>query len=148
MKRRTTIILATIVSVGLAGGATAYAKQKFGNHEAKMERVVERISSKLELTADQELLLVALKDEVSDIGKQMHEQRGNFKSEMLSFLDAESFDQGRAIELINAKTQAINESAPEVIYALGTFLDGLDSEQKESIKSFMEKHHEKGRHRH
>lgn len=147
MKRRTTIILATIVSVGLAGAATAYAKQKF-NHGAKMERVVERISSKLELTADQELLLVALKDEVSDIGKQMHEQRGEMKSEMLKFLDAESFDQGRAIELINAKTQVINESAPELIYALGTFLDGLDSEQKESIKSFMEKHHEKGRHRH
>ncbi len=61
------------------------------------------------------------------------------KQELAALLEADRFDQARALEIINAKTTAINQAAPTVVAAFGNFLDGLDAEQKAEIRKIKER---------
>lgn len=146
MKKSTKIIIAAALSVGLVGGATAYGKHRFGNHGARIDYMVERVSDKLDLDSSQEQLLSALADELDATHQRMHDGLTPARSEMLELIDAESFDQARALEMINAKTAEVNASAPVVLSALGNFLDSLNVEQKKQVQQFMEKKGKRGKH--
>ena len=64
---------------------------------------------------------------------------------MSELIQAPSFDQARALELIREKTSLVNEKAPQVIASLAVFLDSLNSEQKQQLEEFIEhrrEHHE------
>lgn len=146
MKKVTKIAIAAALSLGLVGGATAYGKHRFGSHEARIDHMVERVSDRLDLDSSQEQLLSTLADELSATHERLHSGMAPAKTEMLDLLSAESFNQTRAVELIQAKTAEINASAPMVIGALGNFLDSLNVEQKAQVQQFMEKKGKRGKH--
>jgi len=145
MKRSTTIITAVVLTLGVAGGAAAYGKHRFGDPAKRVEHMVNYISDELSLDASQEQALVALKDQILQTRTSMKDEFGSIRDEVQALVSAESFDQARALQLISAKTSAINAAAPETVAALGNFLDGLNSEQKAEVLEFME--HRRGHQR-
>ncbi len=138
MKRSIKIVTAAVLTAGIAVGAAAYGKHEFEKSDRRAAYMASYVSDELDLDATQEQALIALKDEVLLARKLIHEQMMPAKGEIVELLTADSFDQARALELIHTKTTALIQAAPPVIAALGSFLDGLDAEQKAEIQSFKE----------
>ncbi|MCP4387774.1 MAG: hypothetical protein GY802_05740, partial [Gammaproteobacteria bacterium] len=58
------------------------------------------------------------------------------------------FNQARALEIVQQKTQMVNEKAPLVVSSLAVFLDSLSAEQKAQLQDFVKNHRHQGRHGH
>jgi len=144
LSRTTTAI---VLTVGLVGAGAAFAGKRF--HQSKHEHAdyaVTYIAGKLDLDPTQEQALEALKDQLVYSKNLMHEQMESTETEIMQLVTADTFDQAKALEMINKKTSTIDELAPELVTSLGNFMDSLDGEQKQEIVEFAERMHDK-RHR-
>ena len=148
MKRSTKIITTVALTVGLVGGAAAIGKKHYGSHEKRAEYMVSYIADELELDATQSQALEVFKDQMLSARETMKAKP--MREEAMNLLNAETFDRAGALEMITAKTAAVNEQAPDLVNSLGDFLDSLNAEQKEEIAEFMKEHrgHKGGRHKH
>ena len=149
MKKSTKVTAAIVITLGIitTGGAYA-AKSGDRDHSRKAEYAVGFIADKLELDTTQEQALSALKDQVLAAKDAMHEQMGTTHDDVKLLVEAESFDQAKALEMVRSKTATIDTVAPELIGALGNFLDSLSAEQKAEILDVMESRHGKGKRGH
>lgn len=149
MKKSTKITTAVVLSLGIIGASGAYAaKELRGDHEKRALHAVSYIASKLELDETQEQALSALKDQVLVVKGAMNGEVKTARADIQSLIEAESFDQGKALEMINAKTATVNSAAPDLVIAMGNFMDSLDSEQKQEIVEFMNSHKGKSKRGH
>lgn len=146
MKKSTKITTAVVLSIGLIGATGAYAAKEYKeNHEKHAEYAVWMIAKKLDLDTTQEQALSALKDQMLVAKDAMHSEVETTRDDVQALVEAQSFDQGKALELITAKTATIDSVAPDLVIALGNFMDSLNGEQKQEILEFMESHHDKRR---
>jgi len=144
MKRSTKIITATVLTLGIAGGAAAFGKHHYGNPEKRADKIAGYIAYELELDATQKQALDVLKSEVMDARQTVKVDREEMKTEMSRLFDGETFDRARALDMVNAKMSLVNEQAPELINAFGDFMDTLSAEQKAEMQEFVAEH--RGRH--
>jgi Spy/CpxP family protein refolding chaperone len=81
----------------------------------------------------------------------MHGDDTDLRAEMTSLITADTFDQGKALTMINDRAAAIQANAAELVAAAAVFFDGLSAEQKAQIQQFAEKRgnrHHKGHGKH
>lgn len=147
MQRSTKIIIALVLTLGIAGAATAVGKHRFGNPEKRATHMVNYISDELNLDDTQQQALTVLKDQLLSSRSTFHSDMSNLREEATSLFTSDVFDRAQALDLINARTAQINALAPEVVGSLGDFLDTLDAEQKARVSDFIENHRHR-RHRH
>ncbi|ASJ71387.1 Spy/CpxP family protein refolding chaperone [Granulosicoccus antarcticus] len=138
--RKTIIAVATLSIVAI--GASAYASRGDGDRSQKM---VERISSKLELNDTQSAALQIFADELTETRELMQGDGSSLRSQMSDLITADTFDQGQALTMINDRAAAIQANAPELVAAAAGFFDGLSAEQKEQIQKMAEKRGHRGR---
>lgn len=148
MKRTTITITAIVLTIGIAGGAAAFGKHKFGDPEKRAAHVVNYISEELSLDSAQQQALNVLKDEMMATRTLMRDQMTPLRQEVETLISEDRFDQDRALELITSKTAIMNKAAPTMVAAFGNFLDSLNAEQKTEVLEFVEHRREHGRHRH
>jgi len=151
MKTTTKITTAIVLTIGLIGGGAAYAGKggmKGGNHAMHAEFAVMYVSKKLDLDTTQEQALTALKDQILVAKSTVHDRMETTHDDMKAMITADTFDQGKALQMLSSKTATIESVAPEVITAMGNFLDTLNAEQKQDIVDFMNEHHGKGKRGH
>jgi len=144
MKRSTKIITAVALTLGIAGGAAAYGKHKWGDPETRAKHMVSYVSEELELDSAQTEKLVALKDQMLTTGKRVRGEMKPMHGYLSELIGAETFDQAKALELITHKTSMVTENAPEILAAMGDFLDSLNPAQKAEVVDFIE--HKRGGH--
>ncbi len=143
MKHVKKIIVGTLIVATTALGASAYANRDGGKFQ---DRMIERISKKLELTDTQKEALATFGAELAETRELMRGGSTDIRSEMSALVTADTFDQGKALTMINDRAAALQNNAPELVAAAAVFFDGLDASQKEQITKFAEK---RGRgHRH
>lgn len=146
MKHLKKIVIATLAVSTIGIGATAYAQRDNAGHRG---RIIERITEKLELDDNQNAALNTLADEMHETRQLMKGEGDTLKTQMSELLGAETFDQGKALAMINGRAAALQANAPELVAAAAVFFDGLSAEQKIQIQTFAEKRHGKfGRHGH
>ncbi len=102
-------------------------------------KVVERVSSKLDLNDAQKLKLNALADKleaqrIAFIGK-----TADPRTEMQDIVAGAKFDRARAQTLLDEKTRAVQANSPEVIGALADFYDSLNPEQQQKVREMMQR---------
>jgi len=148
MKLSSRIITAVLLIAGSSG--VVYA---FSNHndwgmspEEKVEFVTERVTRKLELDSQQQQNFAALAETVVQIMQDARIAKTQHIDDISALLQEPSFNQARALELVQQKTRMINEKAPLVISSLAVFLDSLKVEQKQQMQEFMQHHHQRHRH--
>jgi len=146
-----TKILATVLLV--AGGSSAvYAVGKHGDWHMsaaeKAEFVGDRVAGKLDLDAAQRQNLDSLTGLVAGIMNEAANRRQENYTELSKLLETETFDQSRALELVQSKTSLVNEKAPQVIASLAIFLDSLNAEQKQQLQEIIEHRSGHRHHRH
>lgn len=147
MKKSTKVTMAVVLSLGIIGATGAFAAKEMNkDHEEHAQRAVSMIANKLDLDSTQEQALSALKDQVLIAKNAMHGEMQTAQVDVQSLVAAQSFDQGKALEMINAKTARIDSVAPDLVIALGNFMDSLNSEQKQEILEFMNSRDGKRKH--
>lgn len=138
-----TIILGTLLIGTAALGASAYANR---GSDRFQDRMIERISKRLELNDTQVLALNGLADELMETRELMKGDADNMRTEMSSLVTSSTFDQDKALSMINERAAALQNKAPELVTAAAVFFDGLDSSQKEKINELAAKMHRGHRH--
>ena len=148
MKRSTKIIAVLALVVGGSGAVYAYSKHDHWHMTPaeKVEFVTDRVSKKLELNSEQRQNFVSLAETVVQIMVDAKASKEQHFAEVDQLLDEPSFNQARALELVQQKTDTINTRAPLVVSQLAIFLDSLNAEQKEELQEFLQ--HKREHHRH
>lgn len=150
--RRTLVGLlgAGVVLGGLTACGHRYGHERYSSLSAEdqakfRDKVIDRVSSKLELNAEQKQRLNALADKLRE---QRMALRGKTdpRSDMQSLVAGEKFDRSKAQAMMGEKTAALNAKGPEVIAAFGDFYDSLTPAQQAKVRDFMQ--HRRGWWRH
>jgi len=143
MTKTKKFIVGTLISVVTLGGLITYASpgEHFHKHggmnEKKVEFIMNRISSKLDLNDVQKQNLLALKDTVK---KQRELQKqANPREELMSLLSVPVLDETKVLTMLQERTKKLNEAAPSVVSAIANFTNSLSNEQREKIKTFAKK---------
>jgi len=148
MKLSKRVITAVLIIVG--GSGAVYACSKHGDWgmtpEEKVEFVTERVTKKLNLDSQQQQRFTELAETVAQIMHDARAARQQHVDEIGELLQDPSFNQARMMEMVQQKTQLVNEKAPLVISSLAIFLDSLNTEQKQQLQDFLQHHRHHHRH--
>ncbi|MFT4725550.1 MAG: protein CpxP [Granulosicoccus sp.] len=136
MKPVKTIFLGTLIIGTVALGASAYANR---GGDGFQDRMIKRISERLELNDTQVMALNGLADELKETRDLMKGDGDTMRTEMSSLVNSSTFDQGKALSMINDRAAALKNNAPELVAVAAVFFDGLDASQKEKISEFAGK---------
>lgn len=115
-----------------------------GSEEHAAERrtkMVERISQKLELNAEQKGKLDVLADEISAQRKAFRGDGADPRAEFKAVVAGDKFDRVRAQALFEQKTAAVQTQAPRVLNALADFYDSLTPAQQQQVRERLDKRH-------
>lgn len=146
MKRSTIIATgATVLALSLVGGGIAWSKQ---DSESRANRMVERITKKLDLNDNQVAALTQAREQMKQTGVSLRGVLGLEPQAIASLIETETFDRAAALDLITQRTQAINDAAPGMVAVVGDFLDTLSAEQKSQLSERMQHRGKRGKHRH
>ena len=149
MKHISKVLIAIILTLGIAGAATAFGKHRFGNPEKRAEYMVSYISDELNLDTIQQQALSVFKDTLINSQSIVRSDMKDLRMQANSLFASDVFDRAMALDLINSRTARVNTLAPDLVNSLGDFLDSLDSEQKTRVSEFATKHalrHKRHRH--
>ena len=153
MKLSTKVIVAVLAVAGSTSAVYAFSRHG-GWHmtpDEKVEFVTDRVTKKLELDSQQQQNFNTLAESVAQIMIDVRAARGQHFDEISALLQEPSLNQARVLELVQQKTQMINEKAPLVVSSLAVFLDSLNAEQKQELQDMIEhrrRHHGHGYHDH
>jgi len=142
MKKSTKIIAITVLTLGVTTGVFAYGAHHAWkmSPEEKAEYVTEKMTENLELNTMQQENLKLLSATVLEMMSDVRSGRTEHMELMQQFLSDPTMDQARALQMIQQKTQMINDRAPQMIASIAGFLDSLDSEQKKELREHMNEH--------
>lgn len=115
-----------------------YSEQDRAEFRARM---VDRVSSKLDLDASQ-------KQKLDVLAQKVQAQRAAFRGaggggdprdEFRSLFAGAKLDQEKAKKLVDEKTAALQAGSPEVIAAAADFYDNLNPAQQQKVRDFMDR---------
>ncbi len=138
MKKRNKVMIAIASGIALISGLAACGHHR--SPEDRAEYMVEKITSKMELTEPQVSKLEALKNELLNVRQSMLAERDTVHEEVNELLNQPTLDQARALTLVQDRTDSINQKAPQVITALAGFYDSLNPEQQAMLREKLEAH--------
>jgi Spy/CpxP family protein refolding chaperone len=104
-------------------------------------KVVDRISSKLDLNDVQKQKLAVLADELIAQRTAFRGPGADPRADFKALIAGEKFDRTRAQTLLEQKTQAVQGNAPKVIAALADFYDSLNPAQQKQVRDRLEQRH-------
>ena len=137
-----------IYMTGIALLTTSIVACNRGTPAERGERMVEKVTEELELTATQQDRLSEVKNEFLDMRKTMQSNREQTKTDIQALLKQPTLDRNKANSIVNQHIETIHSRSPAIIDAIGNFYDSLDDTQRAELREFiedkMEHHH--GRH--
>jgi Spy/CpxP family protein refolding chaperone len=101
-------------------------------------KVLDQVSSKLDLNANQKQRLGVLADKLHEQRTALIGQTKNPRAEVAALVAGNKFDRARAQALVTEKTTMLQSKSPEVIAALADFYDSLNPAQQQKVRDFME----------
>jgi Spy/CpxP family protein refolding chaperone len=101
-------------------------------------RMVERVSSKLELDATQKQKLQVLTEKIQAQRAALR-GGGDPRAEFRALFAGAKLDQERAKKLVEDKSAALQAGSPEVIAAAADFFDNLNPAQQQKVRDFMDR---------
>ncbi|MFT6157141.1 MAG: protein CpxP [Neolewinella sp.] len=143
MRKVTKYVVGVAVALGLAGGVVAANSDgEFCQSEERMtkhgDRMVKKVTKRLDLNDSQQVALKQLQSDVQNKMKDIHASKGDTKESFKSLFGSQ-FDQTGAIQLMQAKTNKVNLTAPEMVASFANFYDSLDAAQQAKVVEMMDK---------
>ena len=146
MKYTKTLIIGGVTAIAVVLGASPFADRYQNRDGDRGARMIERVSSKLELTDEQTAALTAFGAELRETRDLMRGgEDGNMRLKLTNLISTDTFDQGAALTMITDRAAALQANAPELVAAAALFFDGLSAEQKATLQEFGNKAGKRGR---
>lgn len=142
MKKSTKVIAVTVLALGVTSGVMAYGAHSAWkmSPEKKAEYVTDKMTENLELDAIQQEYLKALSGDLMEIMQEVQSNRKEHREMVQQLLSEPAMDQVKILQMVQQKTQMINDKAPQLIASFAGFLDSLDSAQKNELREHMGEH--------
>lgn len=139
------ILAALACATFLAGGLTACGTRGPGGWSEERAsdmrvRMVERVSHRLNLTAEQKLKLDGVTDALKAQRTALRGDGAGPRAELKAIIAGPRFDRARAQALLDQKTAAVQGHAPKVLAALADFYDSLNPEQQQKVRERLDRH--------
>ena len=145
--KRTLLVVSGLALIGTL--AACNQRDHRPDPEMISQRIIERVTEKLDLNEEQVAKLNDVKETLMTARKEMREQRADKQSELMALLEQPTLDQQKALALVNEHGDAIKAHAPKVIAAVAAFYDSLTPEQQQTLRTTiqerMERHDRCGR---
>jgi periplasmic protein CpxP/Spy len=136
---------ATIVMGGLTACGHRYEHHGWNmsaeDHAKFRDRMIDRVSNKLDLSEDQKKRLMVLADKLHEQRSAFRGQGGDPRAQVQVLVAGDKFDRARAQALVSEKTAAVTAKSPEVIAALADFFDSLTPAQQAKVRDYMQQRH-------
>ena len=138
------ILIALTSAILLLGGLTACGTRGPGGwSEARVtemrSKMVERISDKLDLNAEQKIKLDAVTAEMEAQRKAFRGNGADPRDEIKTLIASDRFDRSKAQALLAQKTAAVQQQGPKVLTALADFYDSLTPAQQQQVRERLDK---------
>ena len=124
-----------LVVVGIGAAGAGY-KHFHGHHNP--DRIVERISDRLDLTTDQQQKLDAVKNAFLQSRKDMRQEREDVINQVIEEIRKPEIDQARVMELIEKRKSRVDSIARQVLGPIIEFHKSLDDAQREKVINRLE----------
>lgn len=131
-----TVLLGGLAACGHRGDhARGWSDERITEVRGK---VIDKVSSKLDLNADQKAKLGVLADQMIASRKAF---RGNSdpRTEIQALIAGDRFDRSKAQQLLDQKLQAAQGNGPQILSAFGDFYDSLNPEQQKQVRERLER---------
>ena len=139
------VLLGSLTGCGTRGDGPRW--QASAEESAQFRgKMVERVSSKLDLNAEQKQRLTVLAEKLHAQRLALMGDTPNPRADLQALVAGERFDRARAQTLVAEKTAALTSQSPEVIAAMGDFYDSLNPAQQQKVREFMNRGRRWGRH--
>ncbi|MBK7547303.1 MAG: Spy/CpxP family protein refolding chaperone [Rhodoferax sp.] len=128
----------------LVGGLSACSRGHHGQWsdqnvaEARV-KVIEKVSSKLDLNEAQKQKLGVLADEIIASRTAFRGKEADPRVEIQALMAGNKFDRTRAQAMLEQKTQVVQGNGPKMITALADFYDSLNPEQQKQVREKLER---------
>lgn len=109
--------------------------------EGMVDRVTEKLKSKLDLNAAQQEQLDGIKEELTKKMAEMKKNHASKKEEFLSLLQSDTIDQARLKTMVNERKARMDEFSSLMIDKLVKFHSTLSPEQKERLVKYLRDRH-------
>ena len=143
MKRNSKIVIAAVSAIAITTGALATGTLAFAEG-GRGDRMVNRLTERLELSADQSTALETLQVEMKETRELMRGDAAADGQTLQDLIVADTFDQGAALEMITSRAAALQAQGPELVAAAAVFLDGLSVDQKAQLSELMDRSSKRG----
>ncbi len=131
-----TVLLGGLAACGHRGDhARGWSDERITDVRGK---VIDKVSSKLDLNADQKAKLGVLADQMIASRKAF---RGDSdpRTEIQALIAGDRFDRSKAQQLLDQKLQAAQGNGPQILSAFGDFYDSLNPEQQKQVRERLER---------
>ncbi len=131
-----TVVLGGLTACGSRGDhARGWSDERVTEVRGK---VIEKVSSKLDLNAEQKAKLGVLADQMIASRKAF---RGNTdpRTDLQALVAGDKFDRSKAQQLLDQKLQAAQGNGPQMLSAFGDFYDSLNPEQQKQVREKLER---------
>ena len=140
-------VLVVLIGAVTAIGVTACGHRHHGP-EQRAERMVNKISSKLDLNEEQQQKLRAVKAEFVTAMQQHHQDQQQLFDQLIADVQKPQLDKQLLVDMMEKRRQAFDDIAPKVIDKIVEFHASLNDEQKQKAAERMQyfREHFKKRH--
>ena len=102
-------------------------------------KMVDRVSSKLDLNEAQKTKLNALADQLEAQRAAFIGKTADPRAEVQAIVAGDKFDRARAQSLLEDKTRAVQAHSPAVVNAMADFYDSLNPDQQQKVRELMQR---------
>jgi Spy/CpxP family protein refolding chaperone len=102
-------------------------------------KMVDRVSSKLDLNEAQKTKLNALADQLEAQRAAFVGKTADPRAEVQAIVAGDKFDRVRAQSLLEDKTRAVQAHSPAVVNAMADFYDSLNPDQQQKVRELMQR---------
>jgi protein CpxP len=103
------------------------------------ERVLQRAAKELQLDGTQQQRLGTVFDTLREQRNALVGSTPDPRAELRTLIAGERFDSTRAQALVEQKVDALRGGSPQTIAALAAFYDGLNPQQQQKLRDFIDK---------
>jgi periplasmic protein CpxP/Spy len=135
------VLVGGLVGCGSGGHHSDWSAERVTEVRGK---VVDKISSKLELNDTQKQKLGVLADEMIAARTAFRGKDTDPRTELKAVISGDKFDRTRAQALLDQKTQVVQGNGPKMIAAMADFYDSLNPAQQKQVRDRMDSRSGKG----
>ena len=133
-------VVLALVSTAYFGCRSHSPEDVAKRNEKHAEWIVEKITDELDLTADQQKTLNAIKDEVLVKQNEVKELRSGVMNDLYSVLDKETIDETELNAMFAQREAKLKELREFAVAKYAQFHNSLSKEQKIKLKENLEKY--------